>query len=165
MKEVAMRASSRHAGFTLTEVMVVTLVIGITMAASVPSFSRFMQSSNLDSASKQVAGHFRLARQSAVSEGVPQLVLWSNYTWYYLIRDNNRDGIYTSGEEYTGPYWLPKGIVVTNPQGFVGGSYISFSPNGTASQAVSFHLINDKGNTIGMTLLGPTGQVIIDKDA
>ena len=25
-------------------------------------------------------------------------------------------------------------------------------------------LLNDKGNTISMTLLGPTGQILIDKD-
>jgi type II secretion system protein H len=158
-----MRTSRGQRGFSLVEVMVVTVVIGITLAASVPSFSRFMESSNLNSASMQVAGHFRLARATAVAEGVPQLVLWSNYNYYYLMKDENRDGIYSSGEEYTGPYWLPGDIIVTNPQGFQG-SYISFLPNGTASQAVSWQLINDKGNTISMTLLGPTGQILIDKD-
>lgn len=159
-----MRSSLRQKGFSLVEVMVVTLVIGITLAASVPSFSRFMQSSNLQSASEQVAGHFRLARQTAVSEGVPQLVLWSNYNYYYLIRDDDRNGLYTSGEPFTGPYWMPKGIFATNPQGFQN-SYIGFLPNGTASQAVSWDLINDRGETIRMTVLGPTGQILIDKDA
>ncbi len=158
-----MRASSGQRGFSLVEVMVVTLVIGITLAASVPSFSRFMQSSNLDSASKQVASHFRLARATAVAEGVPHLVLWSNYNYYYLITDTNRDGIYSSGEDFTGPYWLPGDVVVINPQGF-NGSYINFMPNGTASQAVSWDLINQKGATLSMTVLGPTGQIIIQKD-
>jgi Tfp pilus assembly protein FimT len=146
----------------MVEVMVVTLVIGITMAASVPSFSRFMQSSNLDSASMQVASHFRLARATAVAQGVPHLVLWSNYNYYYLITDTDRNGIYSSGEDFTGPYWLPGDIVVINPQGF-NGSYINFLPNGTSSQAVSWELVNTRGATLSMTVLGPTGQIIIDK--
>jgi len=158
-----MRTSKGQQGFSLVEVMVVTLVIGITLAASLPSFSRLMESNNLDSASQQVASHFRLARATAVAQGVPHLVLWSNYNYYYLMTDTNQDGLYTSGEDYTGPYWLPGDIIVTNPQGF-SGSYISFLPNGTASQAVSWDLINDRGATLSMTLLGPTGQIIITKD-
>lgn len=157
-----MRTSRGQGGFSLVEVMVVTVVIGITLAASVPSFSRFMQSSSLDSASKQVAGHFRLARATAVAQGVPQLVLWSNYDYYYMMTDTDRNGIYTAGEDYTGPYWLPDGVIVTNPQGF-NGSYISFLPNGTSSQAVSWDLINTRGDILSMTVLGPTGQIIIDK--
>ena len=157
-----MRRSIGQKGFSMIEVMVVTLVIGITMAASVPSFSRFMQSSNLDSASMQVASHFRLARATAVAQGVPHLILWSNYNYYYLMTDTDRNGIYSAGEDFTGPYWLPDGILVTNPQGFQG-SYISFLPNGTSSQAVSWELVNERGAKLSMTVLGPTGQIIIEK--
>ena len=157
-----MRTSLQHAGFTLTELMVVTLVLGLTLAASVPSFSRFMQSSNLDSASKQVAGHMKLARSTAIAEGVPYLVQWSNVNWYFIIRDDNEDGNFTGGEPYTGPYWFPKGITSQNPQGFLNIN-IGFLPNGTTSQQCSWELVNNKQHTITMTLLSSTGQVLIDK--
>jgi type II secretion system protein H len=161
-KEIAMRTSLQHAGFTLTEVMVVTLVLGLTLAASVPSFSRFMQSANLDSASKQVAGHMKLARSTAIAEGVPYLVQWSNSNWYFLIRDDSEDGNYQTGEPYTGPYWFPKGVTAQNSQGFTNVN-ISFLPNGTSNQQVSWELVNKKGNLITMTLLSSTGLVLIDK--
>lgn len=158
-----MRTSRRQAGFTLVEMMVVMLVIGITLAASVPSFSRYMRSSNLDSASKQVEGAFKLARQQAIAEGVPYLILWSNYTWYYIIRDTDRNGLYTSGEPYEGPYYLPKGTWATESAGFTS-SYVSLFPNGTASAGVSFKLTNQQGNVISMLLLPPTGQMLVDKE-
>lgn len=158
-----MRTSSRQKGFTLVEMMVVLLVIGITLAAGVPSFSRYMRTSNLDSASKQVEGAFKLARQRAITEGVPYLILWSNYTWYYIIRDTDRNGTYTSGEPYTGPTYLPKGTWATASTGFTS-SYLSFYPNGTASAGVTFDLTNQAGQVISMTLLPPTGQMLVNKD-
>lgn len=157
-----MRTSLREEGFTLTEVMVVTLVLGLTLAASVPSFSRFMQSSNLDSASKQVAGHMKLARSTAIAEGVPYLVQWSNSNWYFLIKDNSEDGNYNSGEPYSGPFWFPKGITAQNSQGFTNIN-IGFLPNGTVNQQVSWELVNKRGDIITMTLLSSTGAVLIDK--
>jgi type II secretion system protein H len=158
-----MRTTSRQAGFTLVEVMVVTVVIGITLAASIPSFAHYMQANRLDSAGKQVTGHFKLARAQAVAEGVPYLILWSNYTWYYTIRDTDRNGVYTSGEPYVGPIYLPKGVYAQQSIGFTS-SYLSLFPNGSASSSVSFELIDDDGQKIAVTLLPSTGQLVIDKD-
>jgi prepilin-type N-terminal cleavage/methylation domain-containing protein len=157
-----MRKRARQAGFSLTEVMMVMLVMGLTLAAGVPAFGRFTQTARLDGAARQFAGHMRLARQQAVSEGTPYLFLWSNSTWYYLIKDKDRNGYYSHGDTYVGPYWLPSGIYPQNASGFTS-AYFSLSPNGSCDQSGSVELTNDRGTVITLTLLGPTGQVQISK--
>jgi prepilin-type N-terminal cleavage/methylation domain-containing protein len=161
-RENAMRIGSRQAGFTLTEVMMVMLVMGLTLAAGLPAFGRFTQTARLDGAARQFAGHMRLARQQAVSEGTPYLFLWWNSTWYYLIKDSDRNGYYSYGDSYVGPYWLPTGIYPENASGFTS-PYFTLSPNGSCNQSGSFDLTNDRGTTITVTLMGPTGQVQISK--
>ena len=157
-----MRKGSRQAGFTLTEVMIVTLIMGLTLAAGLPAFGKFTETAKLDGAARQFAGHLRLARQQAVSEGTPYLFLWSNSTWYYLIKDNDANGYYSAGDTYVGPYWLPSGIYPANENGFTS-PYVTLSPNGSCNQSGSFDLSNDRGTTITLTLMGPTGQVQISK--
>ena len=146
----------------MTEVMIVMLVMGLTLAAGVPAFGRFTQTARLDGAARQFAGHLRLARQQAVSEGTPYLFLWSNSTCYYLIKDSDRNGYYSYGDSYVGPYWLPTGIYPQNATGFTS-SYFTLSPNGSCNQSGSVELTNDRGTFITLTLLGPTGQVQISK--
>jgi type II secretion system protein H len=161
-REDVMRKGSRQDGFTLTEVMVVTLVMGMTLAAGLPAFGRLTQTARLDGAARQFAGHIRLARQQAVSEGTPYLFLWSESTWYYLIKDKDRNGYYSYGDTYVGPYWLPTGIYPQKVSGFTD-PYLALSPNGSCNQSGSFDLTNARGMTITVTLLGPTGQVQLSK--
>ena len=98
-------------GFTVVEMMVGLVVVGITLAVSIPSFGRFMQSNGLKSSGEQVAGHMRLARQMAVADGVPRILVWNNSTYEYKIyRDNNGDGQPSGGEPYQGTYALSKQV-------------------------------------------------------
>ncbi|HET9233239.1 MAG TPA: GspH/FimT family pseudopilin [Candidatus Eisenbacteria bacterium] len=157
-----MRKGSRQSGFTMTEVMVVTMIAGLSLAAGVPAFARFTQTARLDGAARQFAAHLRLARQQAVAESTPYLFLWSNSTWYYLIKDNDQSGYYSGGDTYVGPYWLPSGIYPQNATGFTN-PYLALNPNGSCNQSGSFDLVNERGMTITVTLLGPTGQVQISK--
>lgn len=157
-----MNVIKRDGGFTLAEVMVVVLVIGITMAASLPAFSRYMKSNTLDATGEQIASHFRLFRQKAVAEGVPRILAFTSTTTYYEIVDVNGDGNYGTGETYDGPYYLPDGVQLYSFVGF-SSSWISLRPNGTAAQSGDINFINDRGETIKLTLLGSTGQVVLDK--
>jgi len=161
-RENVMRKASRQSGFTLTEVMMVMLVMGLTLAAGVPAFGRFTQTARLEGAASQFASHLRLARQEAVAENQQYLFLWWNSTWYYLIKDKDKNGYYSYGDTYVGPYWLPQGIYPENASGFTN-PYLALSPNGSCNQSGSFDLTNDRGTKITVTLLGPTGQVQIGK--
>ena len=158
-----MHRVGRQGGFSLVELMVATVVMGLSLAAAVPAFTRFTQTARLNGAAEQMAGHFRLARQKAVAEGTPYIFLWWESTWYYVIKDNDGNGFYNSGEPYTGPYWLPRGITTANVQGLTS-AWMSINPNGSCTQSGSFTLRNARGNTLTLTLLGPTGQVSIARE-
>lgn len=154
---------TRQGGFSMVEVMVVTLVAGITLAAGVPAFSRVTETARLRGTADQMAGHFRLARQKAVAEETPYIFLWWYSSWYYLIKDSDRNGYYTSGEPYTGPYWFSRGISATEATGFTS-AYMTINPNGSCTQSGSLVLRNARGKSLVLTLLGPTGQVLITSE-
>jgi prepilin-type N-terminal cleavage/methylation domain-containing protein len=158
-----MHRANRQAGFSMAEMMVVTLVAGITLAATIPAMGRFMQTASLDSSAKQMVAHMRLTRQKAVSEGEQYLFLWYDSSWYYIIRDDDGNGYYSGGEHYDGPFWLPDGIYTANATGITT-PWIQFRPNGSCSESGTFQMYNARGSSFTMTLMGPTGQVIISKD-
>lgn len=158
-----MHRVGRQSGFSMVEVMVVVTVTGLTLAAGVPAFTRFTQTARLNGAAEQIAGEFRLARQKAVSEGTPYIFLWWYSNWYYVIKDTDGNGYYTSGEPYTGPTWFPSGISALSAEGFTS-PWMSINPNGSCTQSGSFVIRNARGNRLRLTLLGPTGQVSIARE-
>ncbi len=158
-----MRVPSRQAGYSMVEMMVVLLVLGISLAAGVPAFSRFLQSNSLGNAADEFAGHLRLARQTAVAQGVAQIVVWDpDAESYTLVTDTNGNDQADAGETTLGPYGLPKGITLTNggDDGFTGDQVV-FRPNGGASESGTVVFANRQGNTVNLSLLAPTGQVRI----
>jgi prepilin-type N-terminal cleavage/methylation domain-containing protein len=150
-------------GFTMAEIMVVTLVVGITLAASIPSFSKLLRSNNLIASGDKIVEEFRLMRQKAVAEGVPYLVTL-NSTYYYTIEDTNGDGYYNTGETYWGPFYMPKGAYIYSLSDGFTSTWIQFLPNGTSNQGGNINMYNDRNEQLTLTLLRPTGQVFVKKE-
>lgn len=149
----------------MIEVLTVLLLLGITLTASIPAFSRFMQSNNLQNAAMQFGGHFRLARSMAVASGVPYIVGWDlENERYEIVRDDNDNAEPDDGEPVTGPFPLPKRVTLQNPDdedlGFSSTSVV-FSRSGSASESGTLVLSNDRGHSKSVLLLAPTGQVRI----
>ena len=59
-----MRSSKQH-GFTIYELLITMLVIGIVLSIGVPSFSSFTQNSRISSTANDLHSSFRLARSEA----------------------------------------------------------------------------------------------------
>lgn len=155
----------REAGFTAVELVVTMTVIGVAMLASVPAFSTFMQSNNLKGSTEQMAGHLKLARQQAVAEGTPYLMVFNQTAnTYAIVKDTNGNGLPNSGEAVKGPFALPKKINLTNPtSGGFAANAVQLRPDGTASQSGSVVLGSTRGKAYRLTVLGPTATVQIAK--
>ncbi|MBI2898058.1 MAG: prepilin-type N-terminal cleavage/methylation domain-containing protein [Deltaproteobacteria bacterium] len=66
---------NRDRGYTLLELMLVVLLIGISMALAMPSISTAMAEQTQSNASLSVLDVFRTARSRAIQSGAPTLVL------------------------------------------------------------------------------------------
>ena len=158
------RPSSAMAGFSVIELMVTLVIIGITAAISIPAFRLLTGANTLTGGADRLAGNFRLARQMAVSQGVPYIVAWDETERQVrIVRDENGDGDPDAGEATQGPFTLPGRISLANPDtlGF-SDDYVSLLANGTASESGSLILSDSRGDTRNVILLAPTGQVRIN---
>jgi len=157
------RTSHREAGYSLIELAVVVIILGITLTASIPAFSRLMQSNSLQNAASQFSGHMRLARQMAVTSGVSYIVDWDSTETYLIVRDNNENDVSDVGEPADGPFTLPKRVSLADSEddAFTS-SNVTFSRDGSASESGTLVLSNDRGHSMNLMLLAPTGQVRID---
>ncbi len=160
-----MRVAFRQAGFSVIELMVVLLVVGITLAAGVPAFQSFIRSSGLKNGTENLAAQLRLARQMAVSQSVDQIVVWNpDSRQYRIVTDEDGNGVAGVGEPTVGPFTLPDRVDLANATGSDAftGSQVIFSPDGSASESGSVVLSTDDTHTLTLSVLAPTGQVRID---
>jgi type IV fimbrial biogenesis protein FimT len=75
-------SKATSAGFTLTEVMVVVVVLGILATMAVPSFMQMLRNSEISAAAESVANGLQRARAEAVTRNARvQFVLGSGTAW------------------------------------------------------------------------------------
>ncbi len=65
-------ASRSQRGFSLIELMIVIVVLGLLLGFSIPSFHHLSTTYQLQSAAENIAGQLRLAREKAIATGVEQ---------------------------------------------------------------------------------------------
>jgi type IV fimbrial biogenesis protein FimT len=63
--------TSRQAGFTLIEVLIAMVVMGVLISMAGPSFFEFMQNSQIRAAADAMQNGLQLARANAISRNVP----------------------------------------------------------------------------------------------
>ena len=158
-----MRAAPGRQGYTVIEVMVVTLIVGLILAASLPAFRNLIQSNDLHSGAEEFASRIRLARQRAVAEGVAYIVSWdSNNGTYTVGRDDNGNGTLDAGEITLGPASLPSTLTLLNSGSDpFSTNQVTFTPDGRASETGTVILRNLRGATVNLSVLAPTGLVRI----
>jgi type II secretion system protein H len=159
-----MRPVRSSAGFTTIELMVVLVIAGLSLAAAIPAFQSFLRSNQVNDAASQLSGRLRLARQSAVAQGIPRIVTFDlEGGTYSIVRDANADGVVQDGETVEGTFTLPHGITMESAEGEgFGGDQVVFNPNGSASATGALVLANEAGYSTQLTVLAPTGQVRVN---
>jgi prepilin-type N-terminal cleavage/methylation domain-containing protein len=79
--------SRRPSGFTLLEVIVALLIIGVLAAAAMPSVARAISHSGVTNSASVVAGDIEAAFSLAARQRKPVRIVFVNSTRSYTIRD------------------------------------------------------------------------------
>lgn len=92
----------KHQGFTLIELMMAVIIVGVLVAVAVPSFDNTMKKNRVETQLREFASHLKLARSESVSVQRPITIChldsaftcdgqWS--TGWTVFFDDDRDGI------------------------------------------------------------------------
>ena len=139
---VSVLVSPRNAsGFTLIEIAVVILILGLIFGFSIPTFRSYRQSQMLEAATQNLVGQLRLGRQKAISMQHEQRLTFSVGTNRYTVMD------LSTGQSF-GPYDFPNGVVLEDASIVVGGvtgSTITALTDGRYSGSGEFILRDSKG--------------------
>lgn len=149
------------AGFTMLEMMIIVVIIGIVAAMAVPSFYNTIPRLKARTEARNILNLVRLARSRAVSDGSQYGVyVDTSNRQYILFKDtiNPAQMIYNTGDSaVVGPETLDPDVVLTNST-FTNNTVI-FIPTGGASQSGSFTLDNtDGGSSYTVSVLSSTGK-------
>jgi len=130
-----------QSGFTLIEIAVVILILGLLFGFSIPTFAAFRQSQMLEAATQNLVGQLRLGRQKAIGLQHEQKLTFSVGTNLYSVKD------LITGETF-GPFRFPNGVVLEDASIVVGGvtgSTITALTDGRYSGSGEFVLRDSKG--------------------
>jgi type IV fimbrial biogenesis protein FimT len=142
----------RAAGFTLIELMVTVVVLGVLLTVAVPNFTTTIRQNRLATQTNELITALNLARSEAIKRGAQVVVRKSSTNWesgwsvFYDADDSysfNDDGDATPCEAGEDCYILQQaqalsgGTTVRTPSGGNYATYIAFSGLGAAAGGVS----------------------------
>ena len=149
----AARNCKTENGFTLLELIVVTLIIALVLGISYPSMMRGSSMLNLQTAGRDVLNTFRFARVKAVSEQMTMLLV--------VDRDERRFELANVFGEPMRAYTLPRGVNIQRMERS-GGEVtdnvmtVRFAPNGNLEN-VCIRLASDAGGRRMQIVSDPLG--------
>ena len=81
---------SSHKGFTLVELMIVIVIMGILAVVAAPNFKTYMAQRRMNGAARQIAMHLMQARSVAVTTNKKLIVSLSTKNHQYnFVTDND----------------------------------------------------------------------------
>lgn len=131
-------------GFSLVELAITILVLGLLFSFSIPAFHSLSASYQLRGAAENVAAQLRLAREKAIATGVEQHIHVPNNTTYH---------VHFYGGSISTAWTLPRGITFT---GATVGVWPKMQTDGRCKDPAMFVLQNTRGDrdTVSVQLSG-----------
>ena len=127
----------KKSGFTLTELVIVIVVLGILTAVGVPNFLSWLPKYRLKSAARDLYSNMQLAKMAAIRANGNCSVTYSSSPDQYTVSLLNKTvvlGDYGSGVKFDGP----------NKKAFAVAT-ITFNSRGTSNAGYAY--LSNSGNT------------------
>ena len=153
----------KNQGFTLLELLIVILFVGIIMAIGIPNFSKWKEKYEINGQAQKVYFDIMLARSTSVNNNNNVSVTFDVSKNLYKIHDDtNSDSVEDQGESIKSVNlennvefgYVPglrdiDGNMVTSPIFMESGNTVTFNSRGQASKGGSIFLIHK--NDIGIS--------------
>jgi type IV fimbrial biogenesis protein FimT len=160
-------AGFREAGFTLVEMMIALVVLGILITVGVPSFQDLVRNNRVLAQANALTGSLATARSEAVSRRRPVIVCRSNNgtacagTWadgWIGYEDTDDDGTLDSGEEVFMSHDAPDDdMTITFSHA---DNQVTFNTRGNSAQRGTFTVCDERGATRARAVIvATTGRV------
>jgi type II secretion system protein H len=168
------RAHNADRGFSLLELIVVLVVLGIFLGMVVPMFRSSLASMRGDSAVREFISLLKYAQERAVSDGVEyRFYLNHQEGTYWVARQTNdlskEDTFTTLQETVKGKRWLPDGISLRRPEAQrdrkAKAHFVAFYPNGACDYAtlkLRKETARFRKDTITVSTKGRLGQLKVE---
>lgn len=168
-----MRRVSKKYPFTIIELMVVLLILGLTASIAVVKLDSFIPSLKMDSESRKLAGLISHLYDTSISTGKVYALKYNSTDNFYEVRlvwnEKQEAGVELPEEsqQLSGRTYLPRGITFKEINDDFGSSIprsgdkmeVRFDPSGFITPH-RIHLIDTKEREITLEVLFLTGQVV-----
>jgi prepilin-type N-terminal cleavage/methylation domain-containing protein len=162
----------RTAGYSIVELLVTLVVLGIVVSITIPGFSRWLPDYQLKTAATELYSNLQLAKMRAVRDNIEWSVIF--LTSYYVFKKGGvpqTDPPLVPWSKYKGGVGYGAGDATESippsgsaPTDFITfpGDEIVFSPRGMADSQGYVYLQNDKNTTYAVGAL-TTGLILMRK--
>ncbi len=144
-------------GFTLLEIIIVTVIIALISVIAIPSISQLKGKHDLERTARMMVSEFNFVQQTALAYGKTCRIEFFTQVNAYRLR--------MPGE--TRLIWLPEGISIAsnNFPAIDGGGYrlLSFNRNGAPNRGGTISLANERGDRLYIIIYLATGRIRISE--